>query len=126
MASPIIPSATPPTALTALPLEGQTVAIVGGSSGMGLGAAQSCLIRGANVVLIARDETKLHEAAASLTIPAGRTVAVQVANLKALPSHGPSGDPHPDGVVGSRWGSGNCGLLGCPTCRTGEVGVRVA
>ncbi|RXG67532.1 3-ketodihydrosphingosine reductase [Armadillidium vulgare] len=40
--------------------------ITGGSSGIGLKVAEECLLEGANVTLLARDETKLNEAKESL------------------------------------------------------------
>ncbi len=48
---------------------GQTAIITGASSGIGLGVAEAYVARGANVVLNARNETKLHEAAKRLGAP---------------------------------------------------------
>jgi NAD(P)-dependent dehydrogenase (short-subunit alcohol dehydrogenase family) len=50
-------------------LEGQTVVIVGGSSGIGRGAATALLDRGASVVLVARSIDKLREASDALGGP---------------------------------------------------------
>lgn len=40
----------------------KTVIITGGSRGMGLGAARQLAEKGANVVIVARDQDKLHQA----------------------------------------------------------------
>ncbi|KAB7507667.1 3-ketodihydrosphingosine reductase [Armadillidium nasatum] len=47
-------------------IKGRHVMITGGSSGIGLKVAEQCLLEGANVTLLARDETKLNEAKESL------------------------------------------------------------
>ena len=47
-------------------IENRTVLITGASSGIGLGLAKAWLERGANVVLNARDEAKLRQAAGGL------------------------------------------------------------
>ncbi|KAI1419668.1 hypothetical protein F5Y12DRAFT_209785 [Xylaria sp. FL1777] len=41
------------------PVEGKTVVITGGSSGMGLAVGQQLANKGANIVIIARDQGKL-------------------------------------------------------------------
>lgn len=57
--------------------EGARVLIVGGSSGMGLALARSCLDDGASVMVVGRDEGKLTAARESLgDPPALRTAAV--------------------------------------------------
>ncbi len=47
-------------------LEGQKVVVVGGSSGIGRGAAAALLDRGADVVLVARSRRKLEDARVAL------------------------------------------------------------
>lgn len=53
-------------AFSPAPLDGKSVAIVGGSAGMGLAVAESVLRRGGSVVLISRTEAKLAAAKDSL------------------------------------------------------------
>ena len=50
-------------------LEGSKVVIVGGSSGIGLGAAEAIVERGADVILVGRSIDKLHRAARVLDAP---------------------------------------------------------
>lgn len=60
-------------------LKGSKVVIVGGSSGIGLGAAHAILNRGAEVVLVSRSVDKLHRAAERLGSPTGvSTLAADV------------------------------------------------
>ena len=55
--------------------DNQTVLVTGASSGLGFGVAEAFASRGANVVLNARNEGKLHDAAKRLGAP-DRTVVV--------------------------------------------------
>jgi NAD(P)-dependent dehydrogenase (short-subunit alcohol dehydrogenase family) len=48
-------------------LMGQTVAIVGASSGIGLATAKACAAEGASVIMLSRSEEKLREAAKTLS-----------------------------------------------------------
>lgn len=58
-----------------------TALIVGGSSGMGLAVARKLLARGAGVILLGRDETKLSGAKASLSeLGSVETVSVDLHN----------------------------------------------
>jgi short-subunit dehydrogenase len=54
------------------PLEEQTLVVTGGSSGIGLATARMAAERGANVVIIARSEEGLEEAAAQIRAAGGR------------------------------------------------------
>ncbi len=54
---------------TALTLEGSKVVIVGGSSGIGFGAAEAIVERGPEVILVGRSLDKLHRAARLLDAP---------------------------------------------------------
>jgi NAD(P)-dependent dehydrogenase (short-subunit alcohol dehydrogenase family) len=54
---------------SAMALEGSKVVIVGGSSGIGLGAAEAIAERGADVILVGRSVDKLHRAARVLDAP---------------------------------------------------------
>ena len=65
-------------------IQRQTIVIVGGSSGMGLAAADALAQRGARVVLVGRSEDKLRAAADQLSSNAAG---------KAAPS-GPFPDQH--------------------------------
>src|SRR2546429_5991624 len=47
-------------------LAGRVIVIIGGTSGLGLSAAQACIDAGAKVVAIGRDEADVANAAASL------------------------------------------------------------
>jgi NAD(P)-dependent dehydrogenase (short-subunit alcohol dehydrogenase family) len=47
-------------------LAGQTVVVIGGSSGMGLETARRARAEGANVILTARNKERLHEIALEL------------------------------------------------------------
>src|SRR5438034_9476656 len=47
-------------------LAGRIIVIIGGTSGLGLSAAQACVDAGAKIVAIGRDETDVANAAASL------------------------------------------------------------
>src|SRR6266545_4650 len=51
-------------------LQGSKIVVVGGSSGIGLGAAAAALERGAEVVLVGRSEDRLRAASAALGGPA--------------------------------------------------------
>jgi NAD(P)-dependent dehydrogenase (short-subunit alcohol dehydrogenase family) len=53
----------------AMALEGSKVVVVGGSSGIGLGAAKAIVERGAKVVLVGRSVDKLRGAAQALSAP---------------------------------------------------------
>src|SRR5207253_3705791 len=63
-------------------LGGAHVVITGGSSGIGLATAQEAVARGARVSLLARDATRLADAAASVAAVA--TASVDVAQADAL------------------------------------------
>lgn len=54
------------------PLEEQTIVITGGSSGIGLATAREAAARGANVILIARNEDGLRKAADGIRAEGGR------------------------------------------------------
>lgn len=64
-------------------LSGRTIAITGGSSGLGLAVAQRAATRGARLELIARDPAKLDRAAGSIAGPV-RTWPLDVADEDAL------------------------------------------
>jgi 3-oxoacyl-[acyl-carrier protein] reductase len=64
-----------------LQLEGKVVVITGGSSGIGLGAAQRFAQEGARLFLCARREGPLREAAAMIAKATGAQVAVRVADV---------------------------------------------
>lgn len=63
------------------PLEDQTIVITGGSSGIGLATAKMAARRGANVVIIARNEEGLEDAAQQIRAEGGRcdTISADVA-----------------------------------------------
>ncbi len=63
-------------------LRDQTVVVIGGSSGMGLETARLARAHGADVVLVARDEGRLREAAAE--VEARSTAAFDVTDLGRL------------------------------------------
>lgn len=50
-------------------LQGKVIVIVGGTSGLGLSAAQACVRAGASVVVVGRDEPKCAAAVAALGTP---------------------------------------------------------
>lgn len=54
------------------PLEQQTIVVTGGSSGIGLATARMAAARGANVILVARNEQGLQKAAAQIRAEGGR------------------------------------------------------
>ncbi len=63
-------------------LEGSKVVIVGGNSGIGLGAAEAIVERGADVILVGRSVDKLHRAAQHVsTISADVTVEADVQRM---------------------------------------------
>ena len=64
----------------AMPLQGKTILITGGSRGIGLAAARAALARGARVALAARDEGRLAPAANEL--PAGGQVCTQSMDVR--------------------------------------------
>jgi NAD(P)-dependent dehydrogenase (short-subunit alcohol dehydrogenase family) len=63
-------------------LPGQTVVVIGGSSGIGLETARSARAEGAEVVLVGRDRERLEHAAAELG--ASRTAAFDATDWEAL------------------------------------------
>jgi short-subunit dehydrogenase len=65
------PNPTEPT-MKLKPLEDQTIVITGGSSGIGLATARMAARRGANVIIIARGEDGLQEAAQMIHAEGGR------------------------------------------------------
>ncbi|MCX4761523.1 SDR family oxidoreductase [Streptomyces sp. NBC_01275] len=80
MSTPVPIRSPLPTALA-----GQNVLIVGGSSGIGLAAARLLGAAGAGLLLVARDETRLKEAADSLADATPvRTLAADVTDESAL------------------------------------------
>ena len=56
----LAPSTTSPAARPAPELDGQTVLVIGGSSGIGLETARLARAKGAGVILTARDPDRLH------------------------------------------------------------------
>lgn len=68
------------------PLKDQTIVITGASSGIGLLTAQTAAKRGANVVLVARNEEVLEKVAAEINAAGGKALAVaaDVADAAAL------------------------------------------
>lgn len=66
------------------PVDGRTVAITGGSSGIGLAAAQRLKALGARVVIIARNEDKLDRALATLSDTREGQAAAISADLSTL------------------------------------------
>jgi short-subunit dehydrogenase len=68
------------------PLEDQTIVITGGSSGIGLATAKLAARRGANVVIIARSEEGLEEAAQQIRAEGGRcdTISADVSSREAV------------------------------------------
>jgi len=57
-----------------LELAGRRALVTGGSRGIGKAAAAALLAEGAEVAIAARDQTRLDEAAAGLSVAAGRAV----------------------------------------------------
>ncbi|KAM7187778.1 NAD(P)-binding protein [Naviculisporaceae sp. PSN 640] len=55
------------------PVQGRTVLVTGGSTGLGFNAAKQLAVKGANVVIVARTETKLQEAVEELKKTAAST-----------------------------------------------------
>jgi short-subunit dehydrogenase len=69
----------------ATPLTDQTVVVIGASSGIGLAIAKLAAIRGAKVVMVGRDQTKLTNAAKSIPYPAQvQTESLDAASRSAL------------------------------------------
>lgn len=64
-----------------LNLEGKTALVCGSTQGIGLAAARELASLGARVILLARNEDKLRETAASLPAPAGQTHSYLVADF---------------------------------------------
>ena len=65
-------------------MQGKTVVITGGTSGIGLVAAQALAARGARIVMIARDAPRARAMIAALAAPAEGAHAVHVADLSVL------------------------------------------
>ena len=63
-------------------LAGQTVALIGGSAGIGLETARRARAEGADVILVGRDPERLHHAAAE--VGAQHTTALDATNAAAL------------------------------------------
>ena len=64
-----------------LELNGKSALVWGGSKGMGYAAARRLALEGANVVIAARTEATLQEAAQALSQDCGRTVRCVVADI---------------------------------------------
>jgi 3-oxoacyl-[acyl-carrier protein] reductase len=64
-----------------LNLEGKTALVCGSTQGIGLAAARELASLGARVILLARNEDKLRETAASLPAPAGQAHGYLVADF---------------------------------------------
>ncbi|MTJ80860.1 MAG: SDR family oxidoreductase [Telmatospirillum sp.] len=67
-----------PSGSSPLPLAGRTVAVIGGSSGIGRAVAATARANGARLLLVARDPSRLAEAAAALG--GARTIAADIAD----------------------------------------------
>ena len=67
-------------------VEGRTVLITGGNSGIGRATATALARRGADVVITSRDEAAGHRAAVAIAEHAGRAVAVQQLDLASFAS----------------------------------------
>ncbi|MBR1220680.1 SDR family oxidoreductase [Bradyrhizobium sp. U87765 SZCCT0131] len=77
-------------------LEGQTIALIGGSSGLGLAIAAEARRSGADLVLVARDATRLRHAATALG--GATTITADIADAEAMSAL--FGDiPHLDHLV---------------------------
>jgi NAD(P)-dependent dehydrogenase (short-subunit alcohol dehydrogenase family) len=71
-----------------LPLQGKSLVIIGGTTGMGLSAAKACIAAGARVVVVGKD-------------PETTTAAEMVLGDKALAFTGEAGDPStPERAIG--------------------------
>jgi len=68
--------------VTAPALSGQTVAVFGGSSGIGLATAQSARALGANVTIVSRSADRLRDAAAA--IGGAETAAIDIRDAEAV------------------------------------------
>lgn len=64
------------------PLKGRTVAIIGGSGGIGYAAAEHAVRAGANVAIAARDPGRLADASERLSALAGRPVGHQSLSIE--------------------------------------------
>lgn len=64
-----------------LDLTGKRAVVCGSTQGIGLACAHEIALLGAEVTLLARDEARLHEAAAALPRPAGQAHAIAVADF---------------------------------------------
>ncbi|WP_437498493.1 SDR family oxidoreductase [Sorangium sp. So ce1099] len=65
-------------------LSGQTVAVVGASSGIGLATARAAAARGARVIMLSRSQARLDEAAASVAGGTTRAVAMDMLDAAAV------------------------------------------
>jgi NAD(P)-dependent dehydrogenase (short-subunit alcohol dehydrogenase family) len=75
-------AAAPATTRREPELAGQTVVLIGGSSGIGLETARRARAEGADVILTGRDPARLTQAAAELGVP--RTAAFDASDTAAL------------------------------------------
>ncbi|MCR9256504.1 MAG: short-chain dehydrogenase/reductase [Alphaproteobacteria bacterium] len=84
-----------------LGLKGKLALITGASKGIGRGVAESLAAEGCHLVLAARSEDLLKDAAAHLTATYGVTVDIQVADIGApgIPAKLAALDPLPDILV---------------------------
>lgn len=65
-------------------LSNQTVVIVGASSGIGLAAARAAASQGADVLMLSRSQSKLDEAAKSVTGGSARAIAMDTLDSAAV------------------------------------------